>query len=585
VARDLIERMGGGTFQDRLKTAEQKLAVNDLERASGLARDVLEETSGTPDEAEAGAQAYLILGSAFQRRGWLEEAALAYQTGLDRYPKAKDASEMLVRAIGCFADAQRAGRRKFYRDTIEELTNRLIRDYPKDPRVQDLVLLRAKNKEAEDEHEEAIKLYESILESSPHYTKARLMIGINYFNWAIQAQQDKDAAAQAPALYAKADAAFRKATTSIATAMDKTMDPQVRNALVEQDYISTLSLAKLLMVPAYGKMADATPVIDRLESKWGDDSAKGPDIQNLRGRWFLAQGKIEEAEKWVNDLYGRDKLAAAIPAGQVAAELDRMGLEKIEAKTDSIEGDDLWKRAARYYYWSIKPQVDGQVTQNPQYMTDVGGRFFIYGLRFNGVGETRVSPVDWVPGNRKAPDYFVKAAEIYEAALQQTPDYRMTINLGRTYGFLALLGAPARWVDCARVYAQLFAQEEIVNAKNRQKLDPAVSRAKPELVFAYLEWGVAERMAFTQDNDKSRLNRALQTILTPLANTVRADTSPQAFWGAKYHQVRALMDLGLYNDAKLTVEDVQRQVNPKFDDGEFGYKALFDETVEELKKK
>jgi hypothetical protein len=110
-------------------------------------------------------------------------------------------------------------------------------------------------------------------------------------------------------------------------------------------------------------------------------------------------------------------------------------------------------------------------------------------------------------------------------------------------------------------------------------------KAKPELIFAYVEWGVCERMAYGVDSDKSRLARCLGTIFQPLQFTLKPDTSPQAYWATRYHQVRALMDAGEYPNARLAIEDIQRQVSATFDEGKFGYKALFEAAYEELKKK
>jgi len=206
---------------------------------------------------------------------------------------------------------------------------------------------------------------------------------------------------------------------------------------------------------------------------------------------------------------------------------------------------------------------------------------FVYGLTFNGVPDARVSFVDW-PDKVKNADYWNRAAKIYEAALTQSPDYRMTINLGRTYGFLA------RWVESAGIYAKLFEQEQVLT-KTKQKLDPTVTKAKPELTFAYLEWGVAEQMAAqiaTDQKEKDeRLNRAINSIFMPLNFTLKPDTSPNAHWGTMYHLVRALMDKGLYKDAQAKIDDLKRAVSLTFDDGKFGYQKLFEETIEELKSK
>ena len=586
VGRELKERAGGGTFKDKLTTAQTRLASNDYDRAFAICREVISDTAGTPDAQEGGCLALLTIGYGYQKRGWTEEAALAYQTAVDRFPKAAAASEALGLAIDCFALAQRAGRRKYYKDQIEEDMNRLIRDYPKDPRAADIQMQKAKILEGEGDFEGANKIYEGVQPTATGYTKARLMIGMLYFQMADKLSKEKDSKKEdVNALLGKAEAGLKEAITVIGTAKGKTIDAGVTKALDEQEWVASLSLVKLYMLDSYGKVALATPMIDALEGKWGKDAVKGPQIQDLRGRLFLSQGKFEDAEKWVSDLYARDKKGAAGPAGQLARALDQMGADKFTAKADSLEGEDLWKRAAKFYYMSIKPQVDGTVTQDADEMSQVGGRFYVYGLHFNAVPDDRKTFIEWVPGQRRNSEYWTRAAEIYEATLQIAADIKVTISLGRTYGFLAVLGDAPKWVEGARVYGKLFEQEPLVNSKNRQRLDPQMMKAKPELIFAYVEWGVCERMAYTVDNDKGRVARCLGTIFQPLQNTLKPDTSPQAYWATRYHEVRALMDAGEYPNAKLAIEDIKRQVSPTFDEGKFGYQALFEAAYEELKKK
>lgn len=576
--REIVDRAGGGTYLDKMKTAELRVAANDLDRGIAIARQVIAETAGTADEQEAGCDSLLLIGFAYQKRGWMEEASLAYQTAVDRFPKAKNAAEALVRAIDCYALAQRSGKRKYYKEKIDEGMNRLIREYPKHPRASNVQIMKANNLEGEGDFLGAIEVLKTVQTNSTDYTKARLKIALDYFQHAAKlASEQKEADAKTN--YGLAESSFRETIAAIEAARGKSIDPTVQSALDEQEYIARLSLARLYMLPAFGRIADAAAAIDALEKNWAKDPSKGPEIQNLRGRLFLSQGKFDEAEKWVNDLAARDKNAVAGPAGQLARALDQQGLDKFKEKPGSLEGEDLWKRAARFYYISIKPQVDGTASQNAGEMTDVGNRFFSYGLTFNGIPDSRVSFVDWVPGPKKALDYWVKAAEIYEAALAQTPDYRMTINLGRTYGFLG------EYVKAAGIYARLFEQEPLVNPKIPNRLDNAVQKAKQELVYAYLEWGVSERLSFAKDNDKSRLTRALRTIFTPLLQTLKPDTSPETYWAARYHLIRALMDNGDYKDAQLNVEDAQRNISATFDDGKYGYKALFEATIAELKKK
>jgi tetratricopeptide (TPR) repeat protein len=318
-------------------------------------------------------------------------------------------------------------------------------------------------------------------------------------------------------------------------------------------------------------MDKAKTVIDGLDARWGKDAKKGPVIQGLRGKMFLNQGKFDEAAKWVDDLFKKDPVIAAGPAGQLARELDKQGSEKYKTNPESLEVESLWKRAARYYWISIEPQVSGKVSQSPDEMTAVGNRFYAYGAIFNGLPNDRLTFVDWTPGAKSDPLFWERAVQIYRAALDQSPDYRMTINLARTLGFLK------KWADSASVYQKLFEQESIVDARSKgTRLDTTVLNAKGELLYAYLEWGVAEQMAAREDKDDKRPGRAID-IFQKLMGTIKADSkNPFPYWAAKYHQVTTLVDLGRYGDADLAIKDVERQVNPKFDEGKFGYQALFE---------
>src|SRR6185295_9911103 len=157
------------------------------------------------------------------------------------------------------------------------------------------------------------------------------------------------------------------------------LDTAILKALDEHEYLATLSLARLYMSDAFENKTGASDMIAKLEqnSKWSGDASKGPEIQNLRGRYYLDAGQTDEAEKWVEDLYKRDKKKAAGPAYTVARAFDGQGDEKRKAKPDSIEADKLWQKAAKYYWWSVELQVDGSVSQEPDKMKAVGDRLFV----------------------------------------------------------------------------------------------------------------------------------------------------------------------------------------------------------------
>jgi tetratricopeptide (TPR) repeat protein len=577
--REILERLGGGDtpFTEKLKSAETYIMQNNFERGLALCRQVIADVAGTPNEQEGSCDALLDIGFAYERRNLTEEAAIAYETAVEKYPMAKNAPECCSRAIDSYQRSYASARRKGTRDHVEQLTDTLINRYAKAPQAADAVMKKAKALEGEGDYQAAVDIYKRVEKSSVNYTRAKVSIALCYGALGNALAKDKKDA-EAKAAYAAHETALKEAIDAI-KAHPVTMDQKVIDAYDTQEYICYVAQARLFM--QQGRPQEASAVVEILEknSKWTSDPQKGPEIQDLRGKLFLSAGKFDEAEKWIDDLAKRDRKAAAGPAGRLARVFDEMGQDKRKEKADSIEADNFWKRAAKLYYMSIKPQVDGSMSQDAGEMTGVGNRFFAYGLHFNGVAEKRASFVGWTPdATKRAPDYWNKAAEIYEAALAQTPDYRMTINLGRTYGFLA------KWPDAVRIYSKLFEQEQMLT-KDKRKLDPNVTKVKGELVFAYLEWGVAEWNAYQADNDKGHLTRCRDVIFTPLQFTLKPDTSPEAYWGSRYYLVRTLMDLGAYTDAKLSIEDAKRNVSPTFDNGEFGYKPLLEAALDECEKK
>jgi tetratricopeptide (TPR) repeat protein len=375
------------------------------------------------------------------------------------------------------------------------------------------------------------------------------------------------------------EAAMKDAAKTIVEAARTALDPRVREGLDAQEFQTKFQLARFFLLQEIARYPDVGPMLDEMETRWGSHKDYASQIQDLRGRLFLAQGKFDEAEAWVLALAKKDPKSAAGPASQLARALDERAAELRKTAPDSIEADRLWQRAAKHYYNSVAPQISGAMAQDTTQMREVGSRLFVYGLHFNGVPADRTSFVDWVAGAKVKPEHWNTTIAIFESALAQYPDYKMSIGLARTYGFLA------RWLDAAKVYQRIFEDNPIL-APGGKKLDANVMKAKGDLVFAYLEWGVAEEMAapLDKDNAKDHFTRAINAF-TALVNTLKVDTSPQIWWAAKYHQLKAYADLGQYKDAQLGLEDVIRNVNAKYDEGKFGYQKLLDELAAELKVK
>lgn len=589
-AGEILDRVGGAEtkWQDQLRTAGSKLASKDKadeERAFAILRKILYDTAGTGEETEAGCECFVLMGYAYQRRGWAEEAALAYQMAAEKYTGAKSAIDALDSSLNLYQALQKVAKRKAYKERIDALNALLVSRFPNSPQAQEKNFRAARDLETDFDYAGAIKIYEDVPANSDKYWRARGNIAIDYYNWMVKLLGDKKVD-EAKKLLPTTEAALKALRPIVDAIRAKTIDQKILTDIDGMDFLTQYTLAVLYLNETFGQMEKAAPVIDGLDAKWGKDPKQGPKVQDLRGRSFLAQGKIKEAEDWVNDLVKRDPRGASGPAGQLARALDELGAEKRKTSPGSIEADELWRKAAKYYFMSIQPQISGQMAQDPVQMTGVGDRFYVFGLIFNGVADDRETFVDWTPSGKKVADYWQKAVQIYTAAIEQTPDYRMTIKLGRTQGFLATMQTGVKWADVAKVYQSLFNQEPLEKkTKQGTKLDPDVMKAKGELVWAYLEWGTAERLAAAEEKDQGRTQRCLN-IFSTLLSTIKPDTkSAFLYWASKYQQVRAYVDIGDYKNADLGVQDVERNVSATFDDDKYGYKTLFEAIKTELKTK
>lgn len=577
MGRRLVSGTGGASGGDALELARDLLDEGRFEPALAICHRALRDAEGTAEEPDVGGEALLLIGWAYQKRGWMEEAALAYETGAERFPSSRRSAESIGRAIDCHRSAQSAGRRAYHEERIRALTDRLLDRHPDDPRAERVRIEKAGLLAGRGDQAGAVALYETVPATSPAYVDARLRMGICRMNEArtLETSGRKDEAAAA---YGLAEAALREAVRAIGAARAATIDPAVLGALDEKEYSALTNLARVLMAPPVARFDDCAATVAALEARWGTSRERAIEIQDLRGRLYLAQGRFDEAEKWISDLGTRDGNAAAGPAGRLARLLDRRGRDAATATPGSAEADALWRRAARLYWASVAPQVDGAMPVDVEELTEVGNRLHVLGLQFNAVPASRASFVDWTPSVPLAPECWARAVRIYETVLAQSPDYRVAISLGRTYGFLG------ERVKAAAAYARLFGQESILDAKRPDRLDATVVKAKPELVFAFVEWGVSERLAFATDHDKARLARCLRSIFVPVLASLRPDGN-RTWWTARWHLVSALVDGGNFMDARLSIEDLERNVSPDFDGDPDGYKPLFEKLREELRRR
>jgi len=234
-----------------------------------------------------------------------------------------------------------------------------------------------------------------------------------------------------------------------------------------------------------------------------------------------------------------------------------------------------WRKAAQYYELSVKGALSGTAPLVFDNVFEVAQRLYAIGLNANKVPEDQYTFVDW-QGEVIAPELWEKALAMYERLDAQAPNYRVTIELART---LAILG---RLADAETIYGRLFDQVSLFDAAKPKSFDRSVIESRPELVSAYIEWGVVTHLVALGSNDAARLDRAGTIYNGMIANSV--DDS-RTWWQAKYFQIRLASDRGEYELADTGIRNVKRTNSADYDKGKYGFQDKFKALEAELAKK
>ncbi len=578
--REILGEVTGGsnvTAADTMRYAEGAAQNGEFEGAVSRCQQVLILARGTPEEQELGARSCLLLGALYYGRGFVHEAVVVWDTGSDRYAKGKDAPECLWRAIYGYLALQSAEQRPFYKALARERMTALTKNFPDAPYASMAGLIEGRQLEAELEFARAADVYERIPAGSAGGSHEE---GIYRAGDAWQKQAKKLFQAgktnDAKEAVAKSEALLLKARPALEAAAAESLDLSFQKKMRESAFSARLSLADLYLLEGVNRAADVTGVLDGAEREFADDPGKISSIWARRSKALQSQGKLDEAMELLDEQIKEDPNARWIgaSAGALGPVLDTKGTELRKSDPTSAEADRLWRKAARYYLLNVGAQIEGREAVRVKELEDVANRLFVFALHFNGVPEGVDSFVDWVPPEGRAGELLEETARVYEAVLPHTASYRMLINLARTLGFMG------RWEDAASRYAELFEHESFADLGTKTIRQEAL-RAKPELIFAFAEWGLCEREAGMEKNDTSRLNRATAIYETLLAGTPKGS---KLWWSSKYYQLRTIADRGDYTGADTGLRDLERGWND-FDEGKYGFKEKFQQLKEELSKK
>jgi len=551
---------GGPELQ--LQIAGTLIGKREIARAHAACALARNQSRGTPQQADIGAESFQLDGMAYSVENRPFEACVAYDAAANLYPTGAKAADALWRSINAYSDLYEAEKRPYFKKAAQDRLAQFAKVYPKHPNVVSASLFEGQWDEADHNWDHAAQVYGRVPPTSPAFGEAQYRAGSSLIKKAAALDDDKKPA-DAEASRKEARPKLEAARDALEKQMEQTLDPDARQRLMGLAFAARVNLARLMLQGGAASAAEVTNLLADVETKYSGDDDKIAEAWRLRIKALELQGKLDEAVEKLDGLVQKSPDAAAIgpAAGSLARALDRAGNDLQAKDPKSSKAHDMWLEAARLYALSVRPQVTGKSPPNTTELNDVGKRLFALALTFEGAPDEVDSVVDWSPTNLGLPELWDQIGGIFQALVSAGSSYQADIYLARVQAF------QGKWRDAATTYARLFDREPLIaDVVAGKRFDVQVLKTKPDLVPAFVEWAMAEEMSGKTGDDKERLSRASELLDKALFNL---DKNGKLWWRAKALQIQTMLDRGMYDVADITLRDVERN-SQDFDGGKYG---------------
>ncbi len=567
IQRKLVEKGGGFDAAGLYKIGSSFVVRGQGEKALPLLRQAIQACKNSKEDKAVALDCWLMIGTVFAQRSWNLEAALAFDTGAERYPDAEKAPEAVYQALMQYVQLFSLEKKPLFKARIEERRKTLTSKYPTHDRAAFAQLVEGDQLVGEGKFLEAVESYNKVQASSPSYFDAQLKIGSCYYQHARRLDKDnkKQESAQ---FYTQAETILKKSITDFDKLSAETVNLEKQSRYENNGFNARLMLADLYL--ATGKSALVLPLLENADTKYANDADKLSQVWSLRIRALKEQKKLDEAIKLLDALAKKDPNSKAIggAAGLIARELDAQAQATADAKKPQ-DADKLWRRAADYYAMSGRALLKGD-TLRPAEVSQIAQRLYVLGLTFNGVPEGQDTFIGFDTKKIKDTKLWELSAELYVASLKVSPSTEGQLNLARISGFLG------RWKQAADAFDD-YMRGAGSPFSPQGKLEP---NTRPEQVLAYIEMGVCELMVAAAENDKNRFSLAEDTL--DRAYKGLPPDSPM-WWYSCYYLVKGRFDRGAYREACDTLKLVKRSTNTL--GGTTSLVTAFNDLAKEIEKK
>jgi tetratricopeptide (TPR) repeat protein len=550
-----------------LKIADALVAKGSIAEAQRVCVRALDAAAG---DADGSVDVLLMMGAIQGRQKDYAAAAVCFDTAWTLYPKASRAADAVYRALNCYQQLNAAEKKPWHAKDVESRRLKLANEYPTSSYAARIQLMQGEALEQDQKFSEAADFFLKVQPGTPNFEDAQYRGARCLVKEALRQAKAKQADA-AKSTAQRAEEQTRKAITLLEASAEKTLDLQQKQTWRDEAFEGRTLLANVFMAEGVGRAGDVPKLFEGVDERYAAEPDKITASWSLRIQALNSLGKFSDAEKLLEALLAKsgDSRSAAAAAGVFARSCDARAVDLFEKDPKSKEGDENWKKAFRYYVISLKPKLKDAAAARSGELEQVAGRCFLMGKHFNGIPDRALSFAGASDAKIGSPDYFDQAEALYTASLEFVPSYRTRVSIARVQGFLG------RFEDACDNYAKVFEQEHLIDDKG--ELDKTVANQRSDLVMAYLEWGVAELRAGTKgtSHDVDRLVRAnnvFNAVVTYTKATGR-DRS-EAWWNARFWQIRSWVDGGDYTKASLALRDLERNTED-YDGGKYGLRELF----------
>ncbi len=541
------------------------------ERALTIAHQALDAVGRNSKLADIGVDAWLFIGSVYAQQDMDNEASAAFDAAIEQFGSNEKVAEAVYQAMKVYSRLNKAEKKNYYKLRAEERQKTLATKFPNHDRAWEAQLFEADQLVADGKFVEAAELYGKVLPSAPSYLESQFRAGSAYFDHAIELLKVESSRAEAKTFADQAERLMKKA-------MDEADTKAARSEGAERARFDSISLrarnrlAYLYLQPEINRPQDVLPLLAGADERFASTPEALTIFWGYRVDALRQQDKIDEAVALLDGLIKRTPDSPVIPriAGNLARELDKRATELREAKKDR-EAAEARRKAASLYAIAGRALLR-EVPIDVRQVNDTADRLFTLGLIANEVPDEQVTFVGWDPKKNQETANWTLATELLTKALDAQPGYKMEITLGRTLGFLG------NYERATAVLGALFDREKIFDDKGQ--LIRKNYQGKPDLLYAYFEWGVAEHLLAVQTQDSDRFRRA-QTILSTMTRNLDANKSN--WWHAKYYEAANLYAAGNYADACFLMNDLNRTTTGF--GKEFGLEGDFAKLRNDLKDK